>query len=167
MTDELTGKLRVELYHRPTVPGSGSVCRVREALEDLHETGSVDLVDESVWPGEVPVPAGSGSESEPDAVEAYRRFADWADSHGVTVEPPFEQRERDSRLLGEGGAVLVTPAVCLAVRFDGTLLAVFPHTDDGETFSVGDGIDSLDEKKSIAVRGDQDETEPNRLLGRK
>lgn len=165
MTDELAGTLRAELYHRPTVPGSGSVSRVEQVLADLYEKGGVDFVDESVWSGEVPV--SGEAEPEPEAVEAYRRFADWADSHGVTIEPPFDHRERDSRILGEGGAVLVTPAVCLAVYFEDTLLSVFPHTDDGETFSVEDGIASLDEERGIVVRGDQDEKEAHRLPGRK
>lgn len=155
MADGPSGTVHVELYHRPTVPGKAPVRRVEMALEDLYERGRVDFVDESVWPRAVPMPEVLEAGTEREAVEAYRRFSDWADSHGVTVEPPFERSVRDSRILGEGGAVLVTPVVCLGVYFDDTLVSVFPHTDDCGTFSVEDGLASLDEGRRVFVREDR------------
>jgi hypothetical protein len=169
MADGPSGTLHVELYHRPTVPGNAPVRRVERSLDDLHRRGKVDFVDESVWPREVPMPEGPEAKTEREAVEAYRRFSDWADRHGVAVEPPFELSVRNTQILGEGGAVLVTPVVCLAVYFDDTLLSVFPHTDDGETFSVEDGLASLDEERRVVVREREDERKPPSLFltGRK
>lgn len=115
-------------------------------MERIEEGDSVDSVDVSVWSPEVPVI------DESPAVEAYRRFSDWADRQGVAVEPPFERRQRRSRILGETGEVIVTPSVCLAVYLDDTLLAVFPHTDDGGTVTVEDGLRELDVDRRAVIR---------------
>jgi len=119
---------------------------LERTLKKIDEGDAVDSLDVSVWSPEVPVTEGS------EAVDAYRRFSDWADRQNVTVEPPFELRRRRSRLLGETGEVLVTPSICLAVYLDDTLLAAFPHTDDGGTVTVEDGIRELDVDRRAVIR---------------
>lgn len=145
MTKELAGTLRVEVCHRPPVQGTGR--KIEETLDEAKDRVGAGSVEESVWSPEVP------ATSESEAVEKYRRFSEWADRHGVSVEPPFEVRQRDSRFVGETNTVLVTPVLCLAVYFDDALLSVFPHTDGNKTVSVEDGLAELDVERRVVIRG--------------
>lgn len=154
MTNGYTDGVRAEIHHRPAVSGSGYVRRVEEILDEVREAGSVGTVEEYAWSPEEPASAGSM------AFEKYRVFTEWADRNGVSVEPPFEVRKRDSRLLEESGEVLLTPVVCLAVYFDDTLLAVFPHTEDDETVSVDEGLAEIDAERRVVIRGDEVDREP-------
>jgi len=140
------GTVRAEMYHRPPVSGYGLARRLEGTLKRLDEGEAVDSLDVSVWSPEVPVISDS------EAVDAYRRFSEWADRQDVTIEPPFEVRQRRSRVLGETGEVLVTPSICLAVYLDEKLLAVFPHTADGGTVTVEDGLRELDVERRAVIR---------------
>lgn len=155
MSETQMGTVRAELHHRPEVPGNGITSRVEDIRESLEDGGAVDEVDVSVWSRETPASPGTR------AFETYRRFADWADQNGVSVEPAFKKRRRDSELLGESGEVVVTPCVALAVYLDDTLLAVYPHTDadgdtdDREVVTVEDGLAEIDVERRVVIREDE------------
>lgn len=158
--------------HDPAPPGHVAVdCYVRtdaisdpvesqvEAVTALERTGVVDDLSVRTWPAEVVL---TPLTAETLAVERYRTFAEWAAQWGAEVEPPFRRTTRDSELTGETREVLRTPAICLAVRVDGRLREVFPHTSKGTTYSVADAVAALSEgvlTLDDALAADPDATE--------
>lgn len=113
-----------------------------EAVTELERTGVVDELSVRTWPAEVVL---TPLTAETLAVDRYRTFAEWAAQWGAEVEPPFRRLTRDSGMTGETREVLRTPALCLAVRIDGRLREVFPHTSKGTTYSVADAVAALSE----------------------
>lgn len=133
------GYVAVDCYVR-TDAISDPVEAQLDAVTDLERTGVVDELSVRTWPAEVVL---TPLTAETLAVRRYRTFAEWAAQWGAEVEPPFRRTTRDSGLTGETREVLRTPAVCLAVRVDGRLREVFPHTSKGTTYTVADAVAAL------------------------
>lgn len=108
-----------------------------ETLRACEREGTIaDLLLRS-WPEKVRL-----DEASPDreVLQRFEEFEGWADRQGVSVRPPFEVRERTSSVTGEFSERLVTPLIAVAL-YDGSRLAgVYPHTADGETYTVEDAI---------------------------
>lgn len=111
-----------------------------ESLRALTRDGRIDEFTVRTWPGEV-VLSPLTEESLP--VERYQTFQQWAAQWGVRIEPPFQRETRRSVYTGETREVLTTPALCLAVRVDGRLREVFPHSSKGTTHTITDAIETL------------------------
>lgn len=111
---------------------------VRAELQSLLDEGSLDELSTHEWPKRVPI-----DDCESPVRDTYLAYATWADAAGVSLAPFFATRECYSAEAGTHTNWLVVPAFALAIRVDGDLAAVYPHSDGSETASVEDGIDLL------------------------
>lgn len=112
-----------------------------EALRSCESDGRVDGVVLRSWPDEVTLPPG---DPDRDVHERFESFRTWADRAGVDVQPPFETRTRKSLVTGAETDLLVLPLICLALYDDaGGIVGVYPHSADGETYTVEDAIARL------------------------
>lgn len=111
-----------------------------ETLRACEREGAIEGLLLRSWPEKV----GLGDESPHTEVrERFEEFEQWADGQGVSVRPPFEIRGRTSSVTGEFSERLVTPLITVAL-YDGSRLAgVYPHTADGETYTVEDAIATM------------------------
>jgi len=110
-----------------------------ETLRSLEDGPLVDTVVVRSWPDTVRL----DDEGDHETRARYERFRSWADRRGVSIQPPFETRTRSSIVEEEGIDVLVTPTLCLAVYREERLVGVFPHSSDGETHTVEEAVDAL------------------------
>jgi hypothetical protein len=77
-------------------------------------------------------------------LDDYERFRTWADNDGVSLEPAFARRTRTT-LGGDGPvAFLLLPVVCLAVRVDGDLVTVAPHSTGATAYTVTDALSDVE-----------------------
>lgn len=129
----------VECFTRAALPASltdGSIDTLREYVA----SGLVDELSVRRWPREVNLSRPAGQRV---AIERFETFRAWADSNGVDLEPAFEVRERTTLVDDKTAEILVLPAVCLAVRVDGTLVSVVPHRTETTTYTVDDALAAL------------------------
>jgi hypothetical protein len=110
-----------------------------EQLRSLADTTLVDGVVVRSWPDSVRL----DGERDHVALARFEQFQSWARRRRVSIQPPFETRTRSSVLEDDGVEVLVTPVLCLSVYRDEQLVGVFPHTNDGETYTIEQAIDRL------------------------
>jgi len=114
-----------------------------DRLSDLADRGLVDLTV-SVWGREVGL---STTASRTDAgeyvLDRVATVRQWADRHGVSVAPFFQERRVESGLTGETYATLVLPVTCLAEYRDGALVHATPHVADSSVHSVCDHLERL------------------------
>jgi hypothetical protein len=110
-----------------------------ETLRALEDGPLVDTVVVRSWPDTVRF----DDEGDHETLARYERFRSWADRRGVSIRPPFETRTRSSIVEDDGVDVLVTPTLCLAVYREERLVGVFPHSVDGETYTVEDAVVEL------------------------
>jgi len=108
-----------------------------ETLSEYDEEGIVDELAIEIWPEEVSLAADTKKQP---ALDRYDRLRAWADDRGVSLEPAFARRERTSLANDGSDAVLVFPMVCLAVRVDGKLVSVAPHSTATGTYTVADAL---------------------------
>lgn len=92
------------------------------------------------WPEKVGL---DGETPHGEVIERFEEFEQWADRLGVTVRPPFEVRGRTSTVTGEFRERLVTPLIAVALYDDSRLVGVYPHSADGETYTVEDAIATI------------------------
>lgn len=111
-----------------------------ETLRACERDGTVgDLLVRS-WPETVSLEA---STQDGAVLDRFREFEAWAARSGVSVRPPFEIRERTSSVTGEYSERLVTPLLAVALYDGRELVGVYPHTADGETYTVEDAIATI------------------------
>lgn len=134
------GHVTATLSVRETLPypSQQRSAAVRTELETLVDEGTLDELSTREWPKRVPVGDCDGV-----VRDAYLAYSAWADAAGVSLAPFFATRECYSAEAGTHIDWLVVPAFALAIRVDGDLAAVYPHSDGTETASVEDGIDLL------------------------
>lgn len=65
--------------------------------------------------------------------ERIDEFKQWAEARGHSLEPAFRWCEKTSLVSDDSREYLVLPVVCLEVRSNDRLLAVFPCTSGTET----------------------------------
>lgn len=111
-----------------------------ETLRACEREGIVDGLLLRSWPEQVRF-----DEASPDreVLERFEEFEAWADRQGVSVRPPFEVRERTSSATGEFSERLVTPLIAVALYEGSRLVGVYPHSADGETYTVEDAIATI------------------------
>lgn len=108
-----------------------------ETLRACETDGTVDGLLLRSWPEKVRL----GEESpDREVLERFEEFERWADRRGVSVRPPFEVRGRTSSATGEFSERLVTPLIAVALYDGSRLVGVYPHSADGETYTVEDAI---------------------------
>lgn len=112
-----------------------------ETLQACAADGQVDELVLRSWPGEV---TRAPETPERDVLDRFESFRSWADQAGVDVQPPFETRTRRSIVTGAETDLLVLPLICVALYDDaGGLVGVYPHSVDGETYTVEDAVARL------------------------
>ncbi|AGB32111.1 hypothetical protein Natpe_2291 [Natrinema pellirubrum DSM 15624] len=113
-----------------------------ETLQACEDEGAIDDLLLRSWPKEVALSEESPHQA---VLENYERFEQWADRRGVSVRPPFRERETTSQITGETRERLVTPLLCLEIYEDDDLVGVFPHTDERteETYTTDEAIATL------------------------
>ncbi|MFW5964128.1 MAG: HTH domain-containing protein [Natronomonas sp.] len=132
-------KITVICYAREPIV-SESVESNIELLERCEDGRLVDRVVLRGWPEGVRL---DGEESPTrEVVGQFEQFEAWGKRHGVSIRPAFERRTRCS-IADDEHSVLVTPLLCLAIYRNQELSAVFPHSVDGETYTVNAAIERL------------------------
>lgn len=111
-----------------------------ETLSACEAEGTIDELLLRSWPDHV---NRSGDGPNREVIDRFEAYEAWARRRGVSVRPPFEVREHTSTVTGEYHERLVTPLISLALYEDGQLFGVFPHSADGETYTVEDAIATL------------------------
>lgn len=135
-----TSDLTVHVYARPSLFLEPIDSKI-ETLQTLEDIGDVSAVRFHSWPGQVPL---SFQSSYDDAIGTYERFKQWAESNGVSIEPPFDVEIQRSEFTDEESTVLKTPLMCLALEYDGRLVSVFPHTEGAVHYTVAEAIAALE-----------------------
>ena len=107
-----------------------------ETLRACEREGVVDGLLLRSWPEAVRLDSETPHR---EVLDRFEEFERWADRRGVSVRPPFEVRTGVS-LTGERRERLVTPLICLALYDEGRPLGVYPHSAEGETYTVEDAI---------------------------
>lgn len=138
MTD-IQPSIGIDCYVRASSTG-GATGDVVETLRGYAATGVVDDLSVRTWPDRVVLRPAT---RDADPVERFEKFRAWADRHGVSIVPPFAVRER-ATLVDDPAAVLVVPALCLAVRVDGELASVVPHRTGTTEYAVDDLLADLE-----------------------
>jgi hypothetical protein len=137
---ERTG-VHVELYARERLPSpvAGRRERIEARLAELSAEEGIASFDVRTWPKRIPCDGGA----DPEVRDRYLAFESWATREDARLTPFFGTRECYSMATGERGDWIVLPALCLAVYEDGSLEAVYPHTEGNTYRSVLSGIQSL------------------------
>lgn len=139
--------LHVELCVRadaPTCVGAAQE-RVQDRLGDLRESGDVDAVTTSVWADTPGALDRDASEAKQHVDDRIARFREWASDRDVSLAPAFQTREMDSQFVDGRRERHVLPVLCLAVSDGDSLVAVYPHVDDGRVRTLEDGLDRLED----------------------
>ncbi|WP_299333112.1 HTH domain-containing protein [Haloplanus sp.] len=126
------------------VRASAALDQVDDLLEAVHEYADAGLVDGysiDIWPDRIRLGDTEGSAA---VIDDYERFRAWADNDGVSLEPAFEHRTRTTMAGDDPDAFLVLPVVCLAVRVDGDLVTVAPHTTDTTAYTAADALSDVE-----------------------
>lgn len=139
-TTDREGTVRAVLYERRELPppAEDRADSVFEMLQTLAENGVLETADREKWVKRTPVDDCDG-----DLRDTYLSFTSWADQNGAMLTPFFQTRECFSPEEGRHTDWLVMPAFCLAIYEGDSVSAVYPHSADSETYTVGDGIEAL------------------------
>ncbi len=110
-------------------------------LTQCESDGIIDALVLRSWPDAVDL---SSEQHHRAVVERFEEFDAWASTHGVSIQPPFEIREHTSMVTSKTKEQLITPLICLGV-YDaaGRLTGVYPHSADGETYTVEEAIAAI------------------------
>ncbi|PSP42479.1 hypothetical protein BRC66_01285 [Halobacteriales archaeon QH_2_66_30] len=141
IASETDRDVTVELHVRSELPAPArsQASQVYEELGVLAGQGAIADLHREHWPNRTPI-----DDPESDVRDTYLQFQSWATDQGYSLAPFFQIRECYTPEVGDWCDWLVTPAMCLAVYEDGTLSAVYPHRDSGETRTVQDGMEALE-----------------------
>lgn len=152
MTETDTGKLRVRLFVRKTLPRPARerVAEVRSRLKRLADTGRICEVDVSHWEKRIQYPGPANSRGR----DRYNEFTAWAREQDVSLRPFFDTRTCYSMETGQRSEWLVFPALCLAVYEDDILTGVYPHADGDRRRSVSDCLELLAEGTADRTTGE-------------
>lgn len=120
---------------------AGSVADVVDVLRTYADEGLVDDLTVDMWPEAVSL----SERAEPHSLlEDVRRYREWAETDGVTLEPGFQRRERQTPVSDDSDPILVLPTVCLVVRVEGDIVAIAPHQTDRSTYTVADALADIE-----------------------
>lgn len=142
-------RYRAELFVRSAAPGGIADLQRRlcERLEGLAADGVLESVDCEVWGRNIPAEPGS----EPSVWGKYDEFVEWAAEHDCSLGPAFSVRETGTLVSEETRRVVSVPMLCLAVYQGEELRAVYPCLNDGDVYTVEDGIAELEGEEGVVV----------------
>jgi hypothetical protein len=134
-----SNELTVEAYVRPQQLMEPIDSKI-ETLHLLESRNSIKNLAVHAWPDAIIL-----SEQTPytEAIDAFEQMEAWANEHEFSVQPPFSVQTTTSRFTDETQTKLRTPILCLAIYADDQLVSVFPHSRNGDQYSVTDAIASL------------------------
>jgi hypothetical protein len=112
-----------------------------ELLHEYDEKGFIDELEVKLWPEKICLTSDTGESS---VLDHYDRFQTWADDSGVSLEPAFIRRERTPLVSDDSDTVLVLPVLCLAIRVDGELVCVAPHSTETTAYTVKDALADIE-----------------------
>ena len=155
-------RVTVDCYLRGSMFAS-LIADTVSTLREHNKTGTIDALTVDVWPEEVRLSDGAAGEP---IVERYDRLQEWADKHGVSLEPAFRRTERTVPVIDTTETVLELPVVCLTVRVEGELEIVAPHSTERTTYTVEDAIADInagriretDQRASASLRSSDDDS---------
>lgn len=149
--------IRIELFTRSGAVGTHD--RLLEAIErarGLEADGRVADCRVETWDEQVVRDDGRLDRSR-ETVARIEAFESWADEHGCSLYPFFEERTRGS-LAGDGErTVLVLPVMCLAIYAGESLRELFPRVAGEVSHTVAEGLAALETDGHASTFLDADE----------
>lgn len=158
-------QLAVDLYVRAEGPITERRDTVIERLEQVDRRNQISEFRIHPWPRAMSL--SLVKKMDDDEIAGLFQSADeWADQHGLHIQPPFDVRTSRSAITGETDELLVLPVICLAAYTDGDLVAVFPCSDGESVYTVDDALDAIASRKSLtsafSTEGDSASSESER-----
>lgn len=155
-----TTELTIAVYIRPQQLPEPIGAKI-DTLQGLESADQIDGLTQHTWPETVTL---SERAPQSDAIDVFARMEAWAEECGVSIRPPFSIRTTSSTLTDETRTRLTTPVMCLAVYVDDQLANVFPHSRNGDQYSVTDAITALrtDDLELFTVDPDTSASPPDR-----
>lgn len=153
MNDDRTQ--RVELYVRSLAPcgAKNDQDAIIERLLALQRQGIIDDVDLTVWGDAICLDGASARVGVGAQVtERIRAFHRWCEDEKASLEPFFTWSGVDSSISGDSFERVVPPHRCLAIYEGDRLQEVYPCSIDGVTWSLEEGLRSLEQHSSRSVR---------------
>ncbi|QCC50292.1 hypothetical protein DV733_03150 [Halapricum salinum] len=118
---------------------------VLDRVQQLSRTGIIDEVTVHYWGGRVAAP-NDGTRNDSGTPDIVTELYDVTEDSDITLEPFFREKAGDR----ENRTVLFLPVVCLVVRRDEEIAAVYPSTDGDEHRTLQDGLAALAEDETWA-----------------
>lgn len=138
-------EFRVELFVRSLAP-SGAYERQKRIVDRLSRLSTakhVVSVSSTVWGNRICPEAALRLSTGRSILEDIERVRTWADQHDASLDPFFDEYEVQT-MTERSYTVIVPPVICLAVSAGDDLWGVFPYAKDGETYTVADGLDLIE-----------------------
>lgn len=151
--------IAVDLYVRAASPCPEERDTIISTLTRLEADQQIDNYTIHLWPKTVPL--ASLSDSDSDWIPSlYQTFRSWAAEQDLSLQPAFTRREFSVAYTGSHERRLQLPVHAMAVYIAQSLLAVYPHTDDGTVQTVADGLAALErgDLRERPISGDSDNT---------
>lgn len=140
--DESTVSL--ELYVESLAP-VGPQRRLEGILGRLRRLDDCDSVTtEVVWGDRLRLGGAAAATQQGQAIQlTVEQFEQWACDNEASLHPFFQRRDVDP-LVGDPYTVLTFPTMCLAVSVDGMLRRVVPCRQGGQTYGVGEFLETFE-----------------------
>lgn len=118
---------------------------VLDRVQQLKRTEVVDEVTVHYWGGRVAAP-NDGTRNDSGTPDIVTELYDVTEDSDISLEPFFREKTGDR----ENRTVLFLPVVCLLVRRDGEIAAVYPSTEGDEHRTLQDGLTALADDETEA-----------------
>lgn len=146
MTDPGT-RVTFECYLRASTL-AGAPDDTVETLREYERAGTIDELSVTIWPNRLRLTEETADDP---VVDRYSQFRTWADDNGVSLEPAFRIEARTTLVCDDPETVLNLPALCLAIRIDGDLMSVVPHSTETTTYTIGDVLADIEANRSAGT----------------
>lgn len=143
--------MRAELYVQSLAPCGGRDTQeaIVKRLLALEQNGPIDDINLMVWGKSVCLDSASASIGVGSHVaQRIRDFHDWCADKRASLDPFFTWSTVDSSIAGDAFHRVVPPQRCLAIYVGDQLRDVYPHSIDGNTRSLEDGLQSIEHHRS-------------------
>lgn len=137
---QLDGELTIYFREAPPDCVRDRQRAVLDVVETLESAGVLESVPVRRWPKRVCDPPEDATES---ALAAYEEFVDAVGRRAL--EPFFEEKAAT----GQAERIIVMPAICVALRTEGSVTGLYPHWDDGTHHSIEDCLNALVGGKAV------------------
>lgn len=149
-TDD-TETRRVELYLRSLAPcgGRNEQDAIIRRLLDLERRDVLNDVDLTVWGNAVCLDATSARVGDGVRIaERIQAFHDWCEDRRASLEPFFTWSTVESSIADDSFHRVVPPHRLLAIYVGDQLEEVYPRNVEGKTYSLTEGLRSLEQRRS-------------------